>query len=80
MSCLHRYPFSAINFYCYKMALDLLNERERLLGDDKDSGIGIGISSDDDSDEGSSGLVVLMTSHLLMSAVAGTIACMAYSL
>jgi len=51
-----------------------------LLGEDKDSGIGIGISSDDDSDKGSSGFVMLMTSHLLMSAVAGTIACMAYSL
>ncbi|KAL3776192.1 hypothetical protein ACHAW5_008555 [Stephanodiscus triporus] len=80
-SCLHRFPFSAINFYCYETALDLLKGRERLSDDDEDSGIGIGVGAggcdSDSDDDDSSDSVVSTTSRLLAGAVAGTTACVA---
>ena len=33
-SCLHRFPFSAINFYCYEGMLDILNGEQRLSDED----------------------------------------------
>jgi hypothetical protein len=60
-SCLHRFPFSAINFYCYESVLDVLNGQERLSDDDD--------GNDDD--------VVSTTSRLIAGAVAGTTACVA---
>ena len=65
-SCLHRFPFSAINFYCYEKVLDVINGHERLSDDDEDDGVG---------SEG--GEVVATTSRLLAGAVAGTTACVA---
>ena len=35
-SCLHRFPFSAINFYCYESMLDILNGPQRLSDEDED--------------------------------------------
>lgn len=64
-SCLHRFPFSAINFYCYEKVLDVIKGHERLSDDDED-----GAGSD-------SGEVVATTSRLLAGAIAGTTACVA---
>ncbi|KAL7539317.1 hypothetical protein ACHAWF_006372 [Thalassiosira exigua] len=62
-SCLHRFPFSAINFWCYEGVLDLLNGPQRL--------------SDDDEDDSSNSREVSTVSRLVAGAVAGTTACVA---
>jgi len=62
-SCLHRFPFSAINFYCYEGVLDILNGAHRL--------------SDDDEDSPSNTQEVSTFSRLIAGAVAGTTACVA---
>eukprot|EP00571_Detonula_confervacea_P016625 CAMPEP_0172309186 /NCGR_PEP_ID=MMETSP1058-20130122/9552_1 /TAXON_ID=83371 /ORGANISM="Detonula confervacea, Strain CCMP 353" /LENGTH=269 /DNA_ID=CAMNT_0013021765 /DNA_START=359 /DNA_END=1168 /DNA_ORIENTATION=+ len=62
-SCLHRFPFSAINFYCYEGMLDILNGPQRL--------------SDDDEDNASNPKEVSTLSRLAAGAVAGTTACVA---
>jgi len=62
-SCLHRFPFSAINFYCYEMVLDVLNGPQRL--------------SDEDEDDVSNTREVSTLSRLVAGAVAGTTACVA---
>jgi solute carrier family 25 phosphate transporter 23/24/25/41 len=77
-SCLHRFPFSAINFYCYEAVLDVLNGKERPSEDDEDGigavGGGGGGGGDDDGDPAD---VASTTSRLLAGAVAGTTACVA---
>lgn len=84
-SCLHRFPFSAINFYCYEVVLDVLNGKERLSEDDEDVGHAGSGSGGRDYDEGGGGdgddaenaSVVSTTSRLIAGAVAGTTACVA---
>lgn len=63
-SCLHRFPFSAINFYCYEGVLDILNGPQRLSDDDEDS-------------DTSSAREISTISRLVAGAVAGTTACVA---
>ncbi|KAL7532232.1 hypothetical protein ACHAXR_004505, partial [Thalassiosira sp. AJA248-18] len=60
-SCLHRFPFSAINFYCYEGVLDILNGPQRL--------------SDEDEDDVTNTKPVSTFSRLIAGAVAGTTAC-----
>lgn len=62
-SCLHRFPFSAINFYCYESMLDVMNGAQRL--------------SDDDEDHINNKKDVSTLSRLVAGAVAGTTACCA---
>lgn len=62
-SCLHRFPFSAINFYCYEGMLDILNGPLRL--------------SDEDEDDMNNTMEVSTLSRLVAGAVAGTTACVA---
>lgn len=62
-SCLHRFPFSAINFYCYEGVLDILNGPQRL--------------SDEDEDSVTNTKEVSNVSRLIAGAVAGTTACVA---
>lgn len=63
-SCLHRFPFSAINFYCYEGMLDILNGEQRLSDEDEDNDI-----TNTNS--------VSTFSRLVAGAVAGTTACVA---
>src|SRR5210317_233788 len=62
-SVLHRFPFSAINFYVYEGVLDLLNGPHRL--------------SDDDEDNDTSDVQISTFSRLFAGAAAGTTACVA---
>mmetsp|Transcript_182 Transcript_182/g.438 ORF Transcript_182/g.438 Transcript_182/m.438 type:complete len:360 (+) Transcript_182:121-1200(+) len=62
-SCIHRFPFSAINFYCYEGVLDILKGPQRL--------------SDDDEDSYTNTKEVSTFSRLIAGAVAGTTACVA---
>ena len=62
-SVLHRFPFSAINFYVYEGVLDLLNGPQRL--------------SDDDEDNDTSDVEISTFSRLFAGAAAGTTACVA---
>ena len=62
-SCLHRFPFSAINFYCYESVLDVLNGPQRL--------------SDEDEDDVTNTKEVSTLSRLIAGATAGTTACVA---
>ena len=62
-SCLHRFPFSAINFYCYEGVLDVLNGPQRL--------------SDEDEDDVRNTREVSTLSRLVAGAAAGTTACVA---
>lgn len=62
-SVLHRFPFSAINFYVYEGVMDLLNGPQRLSDDDEDD-----ITNDKD---------VSTFSRLFAGAAAGTTACVA---
>ena len=62
-SVLHRFPFSAINFYVYEGVMDILNGPQRL--------------SDDDEDDISNDKEVSTFSRLFAGAVAGTTACVA---
>jgi len=62
-SCLHRFPFSAINFYCYEGVLDILNGSQRL--------------SDEDEDDLNNTQEVSTLSRLVAGGVAGTTACVA---
>ena len=63
-SCLHRFPFSAINFYCYEGMLDILNGEQRLSDEDEDNDI-------------TNTNTVSTFSRLVAGAVAGTTACVA---
>lgn len=62
-SVLHRFPFSAINFYCYEVMLDALN--------------GSGRMSDEDEDDPSNKKEVSTVSRLVAGATAGCTACIA---
>uniref|UniRef100_A0A7S2KTF8 Mitochondrial carrier protein n=2 Tax=Skeletonema marinoi TaxID=267567 RepID=A0A7S2KTF8_9STRA len=62
-SVLHRFPFSAINFYVYEGVMDLLNGPQRL--------------SDDDEDDITNDKEVSTFSRLFAGAAAGTTACVA---
>ena len=62
-SVLHRFPFSAINFYCYEGMLDILNGPSRL--------------SDEDEDDMNNPREVSTFSRLVAGAVAGSTACVA---
>lgn len=62
-SVLHRFPFSAINFYVYEGVMDLLNGPQRL--------------SDEDEDDISNDKEVSTFSRLVAGAAAGTTACVA---
>ena len=62
-SCLHRFPFSAINFYCYEGVLDLLKGSHRMPEEDEDSEFNT--------------KEVSTLSRLIAGAVAGTTACVA---
>lgn len=62
-SCLHRFPFSAINFYCYEGMLDILNGPQRL--------------SEEDEGNVNNTKEVSTLSRLVAGAVAGTTACVA---
>ncbi|KAL7445505.1 hypothetical protein ACHAXM_011790 [Skeletonema potamos] len=62
-SVLHRFPFSAINFYVYEGVMDLLNGPQRL--------------SDDDEDDITNDKEVSTLSRLFAGAAAGTTACVA---
>mmetsp|Transcript_3179 Transcript_3179/g.5808 ORF Transcript_3179/g.5808 Transcript_3179/m.5808 type:complete len:368 (-) Transcript_3179:203-1306(-) len=62
-SVLHRFPFSAINFYCYEGMLDILNGPQRL--------------SDDDEDSMDNSTEISTFSRLIAGGVAGCTACVA---
>ena len=64
-SCLHRFPFSAINFYCYEGMLDILNGPQRLSDEDEDRDVSNPTKE------------VSTFSRLVAGAVAGTTACVA---
>lgn len=62
-SVLHRFPFSAINFFCYEGMLDILNGPQRL--------------SDEDEDDVNNTNEISTFSRLVAGAFAGCTACIA---
>ena len=78
-SCLHRFPFSAINFFCYEGMLDILNGPQRLSDEEEDSS-SISSSNNNNNNNNNNNTnkgEVSTFSRLVAGAVAGTTACVA---
>lgn len=76
-SCLHRFPFSAINFWCYEGMLDLLNGVERLSDEEEDSSSSHHHNNANNNNNNNNKGEVSTFSRLVAGAVAGTTACVA---
>jgi hypothetical protein len=76
-SCLHRFPFSAINFFCYEGMLDILNGPQRLSDEEEDSSSSSSSSCNNNNNNNNNKGDVSTFSRLVAGAVAGTTACVA---